>query len=257
VSAKFQTADEVLSALRLRYPAKEFAFLRNVGNATGGALHRWADVVVMNLWPSRGLEITGIEIKISRQDWLNELRRPEKAESCARHCDRWYLAVGDEEIVKPGELPKAWRLLAPRGDGLVCKLEAPLQKRSDRLNRWFIAALLRRAQEQMPAVAAIEEARDAGFKEGREQGESNAQFRLDEKQRELQRLGEKIAAFEKASGVSIQQTWDGARVGDAVRSVLSGTYLFEQDRLKRLLVNVELIADSIKKAMTSEKSEAA
>lgn len=257
MSAKFQTAKEVLSALRLRYPEKEFAFLRNVGNATGGALHRWADVVVMNLWPSRGLEITGIEIKVSRQDWLNELRAPEKAESCARHCDRWYLAVGDAEIMKPGELPKGWGLLIPRGDGLACKIEAPLQKRPPRLDRWFIAALLRRAQEQMPAIAAIEEARESGYTEGREQGEKNAQWRIDEKQREIERIQKKIADFEMASGVSLHQTWDAGKLGAAVRSVLDGTYLFEQDRLRKLLGQVENIGDSIKKALITEKTQAA
>jgi hypothetical protein len=31
---------------------------------------------------------------------------PEKAEKIARYCDRWYLAIGDENIVQEGELPK-------------------------------------------------------------------------------------------------------------------------------------------------------
>jgi hypothetical protein len=45
-----------------------------VGDATGADVGRHADVVVMGLWPSRGLKLMGFEIKAGRGDWLGELR---------------------------------------------------------------------------------------------------------------------------------------------------------------------------------------
>jgi len=35
----------------------------------------------MDLWPSGGLEIHGHEVKVSRSDWLRELKEPEKRPS--------------------------------------------------------------------------------------------------------------------------------------------------------------------------------
>lgn len=64
-------------------------------------------------------EILGFEVKVSRSDWLSELKKPEKADSLARYCDRWYLVISDPKIVKDGELPPTWGLLCRKGDRLV------------------------------------------------------------------------------------------------------------------------------------------
>lgn len=111
---------EIESALRAKYAAPEYALIFEVRNGTGFARRtaRYADAIAMNLYPSRGLEIIGFEIKASRADWLRELKNPDKAEEIGKFCDRWYVVIGDKDIVKPGELPACWGLIVPRGNGL-------------------------------------------------------------------------------------------------------------------------------------------
>lgn len=59
--------------------------------------------------------IEGHEVKVSRSDWLAELADPTKADAWARHCHRWWLVVPHRDIVKDGELPDGWGLMAPSG----------------------------------------------------------------------------------------------------------------------------------------------
>lgn len=86
-------AHEVIEALRNLYPAQSYALLEQVGDGTGWSTHRHADAVVMSLWPSRGLTLTGIEVKVAKMDWKRELAQPEKAEAVASYCDFWMIAA--------------------------------------------------------------------------------------------------------------------------------------------------------------------
>lgn len=63
------------------------------------------------------LALHGHEVKVSRADWLTELRDPSKAEAIKRYMHHWWLVVPDTSIVKAGELPDGWGLLAPGADG--------------------------------------------------------------------------------------------------------------------------------------------
>ncbi|QOT19588.1 hypothetical protein [Paenarthrobacter sp. YJN-5] len=72
------------------------------------------------------LALHGHEVKVSRADWLTELRDPSKAEAIKQYMHHWWLVVPDASIVKPGELPDGWGLLAPDGNGkLRAKKTAP------------------------------------------------------------------------------------------------------------------------------------
>lgn len=88
---------------------------------------RICDVIVQDTWTGghygadnpRQYPRHGFEIKISRSDWLNEVRQPDKAEAFRRYCHYWYLVIADKDMVKDGELPQGWGLLVPRGNSLV------------------------------------------------------------------------------------------------------------------------------------------
>lgn len=75
------------------------------------------------------LALHGHEVKVSRADWLTELRDPTKADAVKRYMHHWWLVVPDASIVKPAELPSDWGLLAPDSTG---KLRA--KKTAPRLN---------------------------------------------------------------------------------------------------------------------------
>jgi hypothetical protein len=81
-----------------------------VRNSTGYG-DRTCDAIAMSLWPSRGLELHGIEIKCSRGDWLHELKRPDKADKMFKYFDRWWLAVSDESVAHDYEIPPTWGLI--------------------------------------------------------------------------------------------------------------------------------------------------
>lgn len=142
------TEHEVQEVLRRRFPSNAWALLFGVSDKVGGGSARRADALAMSLWPSRGLQITGIEIKVSRKDWLRELKQPEKADAVAKYCDHWYIVAGSDTIVKPDELPPAWGLMVPGGSHLTTvrkadKLEPkPIDKR-------FLASILRRLCERV------------------------------------------------------------------------------------------------------------
>lgn len=73
---------------------------------------RVCDFIAADKWPGTvGREdlhaLHGFEVKVSRADWLRELKEPDKAETFRRHMHYWWLVVADPAIVRPGELPTA------------------------------------------------------------------------------------------------------------------------------------------------------
>lgn len=87
---------------------------------------RTADCIVQDTWAG-GLSydqkhlhypIHGFEVKVSRSDWLAELRDPEKAQAFIPYVHYWWLVVPDKDLVRLDELPTNWGLLAKRGRGL-------------------------------------------------------------------------------------------------------------------------------------------
>ena len=86
---------------------------------------RTADFIAIDTWESKGHQIHGCEVKISRSDWLHELADPSKAEAFKKYTHRWWLVVPDASIVRSGELPKGWGLLAFHGTHLYPVKRAP------------------------------------------------------------------------------------------------------------------------------------
>jgi hypothetical protein len=115
----------------------------HVKNQAGFDARRCADFISIDCWPTKGLELHGHEVKVSRSDWLHELKQPEKAEAFKRYMDRWWLVVPDVAIVKDGELPEGWGLMALSSRGaLRVKVQAP-QLNPEPLPRDLLATLMR------------------------------------------------------------------------------------------------------------------
>lgn len=209
---------KLLSALQRRFKPPEWAMFREVGNSTGMRCNRHADVIAMNLWPSRGLEIVGVECKASRSDWVRERDNPEKADDIAKFCDRWYLAVTDAKIVAAGELPKTWGLLVLRGDSVVETVEAP-KLEAVPLTRGFIAALLRRSSESNVSKAELAAAERKGYQEGHEAGERIGTVNAKYGAKRLENLEREVAAFKTASGIDLGAYCDGKELGELVKLI--------------------------------------
>lgn len=137
-------ADDVRRALTASYCQPEWAILFEVPNATGARHNRVADAIAMSLWPSRGLHVHGMEIKVSRYDWMrNELKNPEKAEDFYSKCDFFWIVTPDG-IIKDGELPATWgHIIVTEKLTTRIKVQAPLNKDAKPISKDFLAALMR------------------------------------------------------------------------------------------------------------------
>lgn len=187
--------DELVKA---KFCAPHYGLLKNVGDGTGARNYRWADWLAMGLWPSRGLTLIGIECKVSRTDWLKELKTPAKAEAIAQFCDEWYLAVGDPKIVKDGELPENWGLLVPGKGGL--RVSKPAVRLSPvPIDRSFLAAIIRRVSEQSVDAEALKQAEQSGYAKG----EKSQEYYVKRAEKDYHNLTEKLKRFESAAGITL------------------------------------------------------
>lgn len=229
-------AGGVLEALRqgpFREPAH--AWLYEVRNGTGyKRQERYADGLVVSLWPSRGIWFAGIEVKVDRQDWKHELDDPTKSAEIQRFCDFWYLATPDG-IVKPGELPEKWGHYIVSADGKKASLakEAP-RLETQPLSRDFVASVLRNAS--VGQKSARQAGRDEVWREFQEKHGASAVAELEKKlydaehqlrmaeakenhvRSELDAVRRTIAEFEQETGASVgigsQRGWQaGKRIG--------------------------------------------
>jgi hypothetical protein len=218
---------ELTVLLRERFAAPEYAFMPHVRNGTGYTRRttRTADALSMSLWPSRGLDLHGFELKSDRADWVREKENPEKAEEIARFCDRWWIVVGRLDIVQTGELPSMWGLLAPKAGKLVVVKEAP-KLEAKPLDRAQLAAILRRAAECVVPKVEIDAEMQRRISEIQERADKEVERLVDGKTRHLrhdvERYERYLEEFQKASGIDIRGAWQLGRIGEAVRFIVDG-----------------------------------
>lgn len=202
---------EVMRRLRKHYSGTGYAVLQEVADGTGSHHSRWADALTMSLWPSRGLELMGFEVKVSRSDWIKERDDPSKADAVCKYCDRWYVVAGDASIVREGELPKTWGLIVPDGDGLKIAKQAP-ELSPVTLDRPFVAAIMRRCAEQSldaKALKAIEDAAyDRGVKVATESVKTSLKRDDSVQQAVIDKLTNRIKEFQDRTGLSLDRYWN-------------------------------------------------
>lgn len=230
------TEAKVLAKLKARYSGDAWAFMTHVPNATGARKSRTADALAMGLWPSRGLNLHGFEVKVSRSDWLGELKKPDKAEPIARYCDRWWLVAGGVGVVLPGELPDTWGLLVVKGARIVCEREAP-ELTPEPIDRRFLAGLLRGAVGRSPITEEIQ----AAYERGHEAGERDVEVRLRHAERERDALEKILERFGQITG-TYMRTWNGAekaeQIGQALSSLMTG-----ENHADRIELRLRTLAD--------------
>lgn len=219
-NGKAATAPDLARLLEERYPANEYALLPQVRNGTGfSKAPRTADAMAIGLWPSRGLYVHGFEIKVTRADWIRELRAPEKAEDIARYCDFWWLVVPDIKIAPIDEVPASWGILAPDSKGKLRATRNAEKLEAQPLDRLFVAAILRKAANTTTPRAAFQKEYQRGYNEGRAAGHKDGERSAGYSAKELEELREAVKAFEDASGVRINQ-WSDPNLGAVVKLVL-------------------------------------
>lgn len=183
---------EIKLALKRAFPSPGWQVFYEVGNDTGSRVSRHADAVAMGIWPSNGHLIHGFEIKVSRGDFLNEMKDPTKAQAVFQFCNRWSL-VTPVGLVKVDELPEPWGLMTFDGKTLRTVKQAPALTPVP-LTPGFVAAMLRRAGEADEKLiqAAVHDERARAYEERqkavREAVESDRRNRISSAERNADEL---------------------------------------------------------------------
>ncbi len=217
-----RTATDVLKALQVRYPSNTHAFFAEVPNGTGYRKEvRSADALAFSLWPSRGLHLEGFEIKVSRSDWLHELRKPEKANAIAKFCKYWYLVTGNGDEVRDGELPDTWghlTLIEAKGGFQLRTVKAPEAMKAEPIGVSFLASLMRKISDGMTPTALINDRINEARRNGEEIARGQMNYQQDRAEKELKALELRVREFETKSGLNIL-AYDGARLGETVAAL--------------------------------------
>jgi hypothetical protein len=240
---KTYTAGDIEKLLRNRYSPPEYAFLPQVRNQTGYSRQiRTADALVMSLYPSRGLYLSGFEIKVNRGDFVNEIKYPDKAEDIAKYCDFWWIAA-PKEIVKIEELPINWGLIIPFGQTMKIIKPAIINPEITKIDRVFFAGILRKVQETITPEAELRKAKKEGEEIGSAREKTYCKYQLEE----LTDLKKCIKEFEDSSGLYFNK-WSGTKeLGYAVKLVMNGEYLNLKNQLENLLKKSKQISEDIEK----------
>ena len=200
MAQKRAEAADLRRAIDKTFAPPAWATFFEVADATGTNSNRFADAIVVSLWPSRGLEIIGMEIKARRTDWLRELRNPTKAEAIAAYCDRWYIVAG-EGVVESGELPPAWGLMKIARTKLKTIQQAE-KTEAKPLDRGFFVSLCRatkaRAEDEVNAI----------HRRGVQSGIASSQAQIDILESAVKERDSRIRAFYRASGVDLSRSWE-------------------------------------------------
>lgn len=232
---------EIQRLLRKKYAPPEYAFFLEVANGTGSGASRYADGVAVNLWPSKGHEVLGFEIKVSRADFLNEMKKPWKSDSVMKYCHKWYL-VAPKGLIKKEEIPVNWGFIEVANGKLYNTKLAPHLEPVD-MTRSFCSALLRRSTESSIPLFDLEK-----WKEDMEESaKSHVSWEAKRNAEKLKELQDKVSAFEKASGINISNTWEkGEVIGRAVDFVLNGGFSSFRWKVKSAVDNIKEIAEKLK-----------
>lgn len=157
-----EVSADLLARLQRHYikpgmPLPGGVFLPEVG-WNGASNTSRADALYVGFTGTSGRMLIGHEIKASRADWLNELRKPGKADAWADQCHEWWL-VSPEGIVHPGELPEGWGHLVPGSTTRTrMTIKTPAKRHPGRTPSWEAMRSIVARQDTLRAEA-IERAR--------------------------------------------------------------------------------------------------
>lgn len=213
------TAGDLEGLLWARYKEPEFAFLTQVRNGTGFSRQtiRTADAIALSLYPSRGIDLHGFEIKISRSDFRNELKNPAKAEDIAKFCNFWWIVSPGVDITPVDEVPSAWGLLVADKSGKTLKVARQAKHaKTKEIDRLMLASIFRNISQRMIPKTAVKNYRAEIREEISKMEKENYERGTREMARDLADQREMVSKLEKIIGERITK-WSVDDFGSSYR----------------------------------------
>lgn len=214
---------QTLDILLKKFPATEYALMAEVRDAAGFGASRSADFLAMGLWPSRGLDMIGIERKSYRSDWIKELKTPAKAENIYQYCDRWYLLTDNENVAKIEEIPETWGWMHINPDGKLRVFKEAPKLIPIPISRSFLACVLKRAASKEGWVT--EQSINQRLIDAKQKGLDERDHSNKRVIETYQNLIKDVQEFEEATDLKLlNPKWGvtGKKMGDAVKFILDG-----------------------------------
>lgn len=213
--------------LRVMFPANEYALMPQVRNGTGfSKVARTADAIAISLWPSRGIDIIGFEMKASRSDVLKELADSSKSDAIGKHCAFWWLVVSDPKLISLDELPSAWGLIAIK-DGAAKKIRPAPRRIAEPPDLPLVASIMKAAQGSVTGESDVQRRIDAAVAKAEAKVAERFEREAERKKHEVEMGRGDLAAahrrFLEETGIDIVADGRyGRQLGKAVKFVLDG-----------------------------------
>lgn len=207
------------SLLREKYPRDKYALIFDAPDAVSMDQKRRIDALAFGCWASLGRTLEGFELKVSRGDWLREMKQVNKADPFVALCDRFWLVTSDRSVAKLDEIPACWGWMAATKGGL--RVQRPASKLpgcGEAFPRSFVIGVMRRLQDDLIGSPDVQTYIDTKIKEATEKVEQRIKWATSRATDELRRNQEAIKEFEEASGIPFKSYGMG-NIGAIVRQL--------------------------------------
>ena len=157
--------DRLVARYGRRYPNGAQQTLRYVGASHVRYGPLWpraiADFLALDTWGNYGPAenrhpLLGFEVKVSRSDYLSEIKNLDKSLPFREVCREWFMVVSDPGIVRD-DLPDGWGLIVPRGEGLRVARPSARNPSPKPIPRGLLAGFMRAAVTQAAERGSITE----------------------------------------------------------------------------------------------------
>jgi hypothetical protein len=169
-------------------------------------------MLAISTWPSRGLYVAGIEIKVNKYDLQKELATPEKADEIARYCRLWYVAIPeglDDNLI----IPDAWGIITVNAK-LKAKIVRSFTLKPSPMDDLFVCSVLRNFAESHVPKQEVDQRIQQAVEERVKYLTTNRDYRLKE-------LEDGVQKFKEHSGIDLKEygrfTYDTKGIGEAIR----------------------------------------
>ena len=150
------TAADIKERLRDRYPPPEWALIPElrIGTSYGRLVEKRIDAWAINCWRSQKFLKISFEIKVSRSDFLRELKDPKKRLPAMSVSNEFYF-VAPKGIIKKEELPDDCGLIELLDSGSL-RLAVRAETRQITDPPWsFVASIGRRSQAELEKQESV------------------------------------------------------------------------------------------------------
>lgn len=220
------TEATLTQAIRATWPfagqRPRYVVAQQVHDGAGFSFGRRLDAILFDTWPSEGLTLHGLEIKVSKADFRHELQNPKKAHAFIPMLD-FFSIVAPPGIVDLAVLPPKWGLYCPTEDGKLRARRKPLllhdEGAREDVDRSLMAAFCRALVTRTLDQDALRAEWDLGYKAGKKHGDED----LNRERTKYEQLERLLKDFEETSGIQIgTYRWNQAKIGEAVKFVMEG-----------------------------------